>query len=437
MLACAALLAALPTRADEGPPAEPSALPAEGLDAAAAVRQALESSHVLAVARLEVDAARAEAAFGGRWDNPELSMEWEEFGISRPAWKQSELTFRIEQAIPLGGRLGAGREAASARAGRMESRLRLTASQLETQVREAHLAALAEQARTELLAESLLMARKVLDAVRTGIELGQSAPADEHLALAEYRGEEVAMRRAQARLDELKAHLAAYWGGSASQVGRLAGSLEPAPVSPVDGAGPCATTGEGALQPLVLAPIAALREEKRAVLALEEQRRLPELSIMGGFRGMEGFSEQAFVAGVSIPLPAWNRHKAEIETASLEVRRAEALLRARQREWHGLVAAERSAAFTAWQDYQGIRDGVLPELEKGLAAVLEAFRGGDAGSLDVLDAQRRVLAARMQMLEAAEATLAAGIRLEGLLQTSSGQAETGADARYAGEEVTP
>ncbi len=385
------------------------------LDADAAVRLALDAAPLLQSLSLEAQAARAEERSGGRWQNPELAVEWEEFGISRPLWRQSDLTVSIEQQIPLGSEGSASRRLAGLRAQRLDSRTQLAAVELATRAREAHLAALAEQARVELLSESLSMAQQVLDSVRAAIAVGQSAPADERLALAEYRSEEVALGRARARLEGLKAVLASLWGGLASDVGPLAGSLEPSPVDSMDTGSP---GGQGS--PLALAPAARLQQEKQAELELERQRTLPALTVMGGVRGMDGFADQAIVAGLSIPLPAWNRNQSEIEAASLQVRRARAALRAREREWTQAVTQERAVAYQAWQEYQGIRDGVLPELDAGLASVLTAFQAGDARSLDVLDAQRRVLAARLQLVDLAEAAIAASIRLDGLLKGADG-----------------
>ncbi|MBM4352856.1 MAG: TolC family protein [Deltaproteobacteria bacterium] len=385
----------------------------DALDADTAVRMALETDPRLAAMELEAAAGRAEAAFGGRWENPSLAVEWEEFGLARPMWRRSELTVLLEQPIPLGEAGAAERQLAATRAARTESRRRLARVSLAVQVREAHLAALAEQERIDLLVESLAVAGQVRDAVRAAIDAGSSAPADEHLATAEYRAEELARRRAEARLAMRKEHLAAFWGAEGDCIGRLVGSLDPP--------GPSAPVRPSTLDPeaaLALVPGAALMRERRAALELEQARRIPDLTLIGGVRGIEGFGEQAFVAGLSVPLPAWNRNRAGIEAAALQVRRAAALVRMEEREWRRQIGELEAAIHQARLDHDGIRDGVLPELEAGFKATLEAFRGGDASSLDVLDAQRRVLAVRIQMLDSAEQLLAARIRLDSLLLQS-------------------
>jgi len=144
----------------------------------------------------------------------------------------------------------------------------------------------------------------------------------------------------------------------------------------------------------------AIAEEQRAerIVALERSQRFPSVSLR---LSNEREPEQNIVrAGVALALPIWDRRSGPIReaTAQLERRRAEA----EQRRFELARAVE-----VAWQQYRSALEGVAllegAALEDASAAVRvaeAAYRAGERGILELLDARRQLRAVRSELISA-------------------------------------
>ncbi|MBL9031618.1 MAG: TolC family protein [Phycisphaerae bacterium] len=128
------------------------------------------------------------------------------------------------------------------------------------------------------------------------------------------------------------------------------------------------------------------------------------------------------------------------------------LLRARQQRAsveHELLArladaiGEHEAARTQWE---ALRDRIVPDAQRAIEQTGEGYRGGRASFLDLLDAQRTLVEARVAEAEFAGALAAARVRVaqivgpDGVGSASSPSSEGGSegvDRRPKGAEVHP
>ncbi len=119
-------------------------------------------------------------------------------------------------------------------------------------------------------------------------------------------------------------------------------------------------------------------------------------------------------AGVTIPLPIWNRRRGQIQEATAAIRESTATRDQRQLEI--LSALERAYEQYQLADQQvtSLQAGSLHEAESAVDAAQSAYHFGERGIVEVLDAQRVLQSVRGDLLDAQYARQSALIDLEEL-----------------------
>jgi cobalt-zinc-cadmium efflux system outer membrane protein len=116
-----------------------------------------------------------------------------------------------------------------------------------------------------------------------------------------------------------------------------------------------------------------------------------------------------------MPLPFFDRNQGRISAARHGVARAREELRREQ----AVLTAELQRAYQALSASQhetrALESEVLPAAESAFDATRQAFEQGKGDYLDVLDAQRTLVAAREQHLNALAALARAAAQVEGMI----------------------
>lgn len=136
------------------------------------------------------------------------------------------------------------------------------------------------------------------------------------------------------------------------------------------------------------------KEAAELELSLARSERIPDPSfeILGG---KDGDDASIVEAGVSIPLPLFNRNQGRIAAAEARIRRAEFEIDAVRNDLLlGLNEAFRTFA-VAQERVAVYRDDILPKAERALTQTNEGYKQGKFSFLDVLDAQRTLAEARI------------------------------------------
>lgn len=173
-----------------------------------------------------------------------------------------------------------------------------------------------------------------------------------------------------------------------------------------------------ALHPLIEG---ALRSKEAAELQLTVARRerIPDVGL-DLTAGIDGEDDTIIQAGISIPLPLFNRNQAKIAASEARIQQAEFKLQAVKNDLI-LRLTEAYKNFAAAQDrVTTYTDEILPKAQKALDQTNEGYRQGKFGYLDVLDAQRTLAEAKIAYaaalgdlnLSATELEKLTGTRLE-------------------------
>lgn len=118
--------------------------------------------------------------------------------------------------------------------------------------------------------------------------------------------------------------------------------------------------------------------------------------------------------GVSLPVPLWNKRQGPIGEAAAALRLATSTLSLRRLEIFAQLESAYGRYQVASQQLAIYEEGVLKQAEAALQAAEAAYRFGERGVIEVLDAQRVLRGARLDFLNAQHDRQAALIELQQL-----------------------
>ena len=390
-----ALITALPVAAQQ---------PAQRLTLDEAITAARRVSPDVRAAEQALSAATARAQQAGAHINPTFTYGREQTSASGQTSSQNIAA--IEQRLELGGIRSARLHAARLRTAAAAARLTAVQAQLVFETTRAYAFAAAADRRA-LLADQAAEAF----AQATGISERRLAAGDvsgyAHRRIR-LEGARYATMRAEAALARRNAHLALaalVSEGSDSILSlnvELADSLPLAPDRFVETTGSVPNgVDQPSLDSLVRvalrsrADLQALDREAAAATAdaqLAARERIPVPALSAGFKnehsGVANSTANGFVAGVSIPLPLWDRRAGTIAAADAESRRRVAEVDAMRRR----VTREVAEAHAAYQalaiQLDALKSQLGPETRSAMHAVQVAYSEGEITLVEWLDAVR-------------------------------------------------
>ncbi|MEO8438733.1 MAG: TolC family protein [Spartobacteria bacterium] len=371
--------------------------PAGGLTLQRALALALTRNPQLAGFDHEMRTAEARIVQAKFLPNPEIDLAIEDFGGSRQAaaFETAETTLSLGQLIELGGKR-------RARVRGAEFERTLTAFDYETKKREVFLEThqlfvdmLAGQRRVAANEELVGLSEQVLPALQKRIAAGKASPVEETRFRVATATAQIALETARREVISARYRLAAQWGAGVPRFSNAVGDLDRAPaVSSLE-----SLVDRLAQNPRV-ARFTAERGRRSAALAAERAAAIPDLRLRGGVRQQEASDSTGFVAGLSVPLPLFNRNQGSI-------RAARAILAKNDTDEAVALAEVRNELNNAYQtlltartSLHLLRANVLPGARDSVAGIRDGFERGRYSDLEVLDAQRTLAGAQAQHLGA-------------------------------------
>ena len=313
--------------------------------------------------------------------------------------------------LPLRGRAGLLREAAGRSAATAEARADAARLDFEARLRFAFTDLLLAQERAAALEAGVAELGRLVDVLRAREREGEGSRFDRLRAEREAADVETDLLAAGIERSAAQARLAAFLGPDTdpeglSAVGRLV----------ADAAVPGA--------PDLLARALARRSDHRALRlgetrwALErraaERLRLPAPAVTAGLKrsSTPGARGSGYVIAATLAVPLFNRGRQQVTRAEAARARTAAEREALRMRIAGEVRAARAEAerYRALAErYRGASVEPAAELVEIAAA---AYEEGEYGILELLDAHRGVLSARLRLLELSAAARRAAVDLD-------------------------
>ena len=120
--------------------------------------------------------------------------------------------------------------------------------------------------------------------------------------------------------------------------------------------------------------------------------------IVGGYRRFPDVAYAAYLFGVSLPLPLFDQNSGAVNEAKSRLSKGYEQRRAVESRVATALADVYRALSSAHDEALQLRQTVLPGSRQTFDAVTEGYRLGKFGLIDVLDAQRTMIAAGTQYL---------------------------------------
>jgi len=316
-------------------------------------------------------------------------------------------SIKISQALELGGKRGARIDVAS----RAQDAAALTLEQrrntLRAEVIDNYYGALRAQERLDLAQRSLALADRGLVVANGRVTVGKTSPVEATRAQVQLSEIRLEFNRAQMGLTDAYRRLAASTGAASTDFQAVATQTQAAPTLPPPAQllARLEQTAE-----LRLAELQIVQGE--AALGLEKAQRIPDLDVSIGSQYDASVRERVNVVGVSMPIPLFNRNQGNVLAANRRVDQARDLRNAAELR----LRTETRQALDLWQtaniEVSSFNQQILPAAQSAVDSATRGFEMGKFNFLDVLDAQRTLIAARTQYLVATAQATEARVRIE-------------------------
>jgi cobalt-zinc-cadmium efflux system outer membrane protein len=404
----------------------------------------------IAAARSDVGISAGEIWQASLYPNPQVELSSEEIPFSSGV-DEGVTTLSLTQPIVLGDRLNAAVAAAEAQEAATRARMELSIREVFGEIAQLHARLLAIRQAEALYGELAELGNQTLTMARTRFEARAATETEVIRPQIELYQIELARARLASEKAAATTQLSAMLDGVVIDAERLAGDVTDNPPE-VDLA---------ALADVVRvqhpALVAADREADAAEARLRRIRaeRMPDLDVHAG-AGYHGERDEGiYEIGVGVTLPLWDNRQGKVLSERYALMRArqqrsvtESEILARLAEAHGEYEAARA-------QLQTVRDQIVPAANRSYEQTQEAYRGGRAAFLELLDAQRTLTEARATLIELSGAAAAARAKimqivgqLDALPSSDSGPAPHGSESsitvstqrpapEQAGAEVMP
>ena len=379
-----------------------------------ALRDVARAGHpALAAARSQVEASRAQVASAAAYPNPEVEFlagrtQARVPGATDGSARSLSLLQRIDNPWQRDARIDAATFGLDAR----QAERRAFENDLLARLDQRYFEVLRRRAEVRAAREDLSLAEQIRGKVAVRVNSGEAPRYELIKADTELLNAQKAFESAGQRVVRAHAALRAVVGSGLPADFQVEGVLAASPpgstvVPPLD----VLRAEVLARNPELLRSQAEVRRAERQ-LELERLRRQPELALKVAEDRDSEIRDTRF--GVVLSVPIWDRRKGPIAEAG-------ALLAKSRSEQAGQELGLLQSLEIAYSEYaiartqvNALENGILREAEAAMRVAEAAYRFGERGILDYLDAQRVFRAARNELIAARYELQVAIIEIERL-----------------------
>ncbi len=361
-----------------------------------ALSLALMKNPELSAFSWEIRAREAQQLQTSLLPNPELEAEMEGFGGQgqREGSKAAETTILLSQLFEVAGKRSKRTRVADLDRELAEWDYESKRLDVLARVTQTFVDLLAAQEHVTLDEELVRISEEILSVVSQRVKAGKISPLEETKAEVILARAKMQRGQSQAILKAVRKRLSLSWGSPWANFNRAEGDLmtvHPLPnqealVSALD-------------KNPDLARWCAEIESHQATVNLEKANRFPDPSLSGGIQYFNETDDSAFVVGLSIPLPLFDRNQGNVLKAQSRLAKAEEERRDAYLQVQMLLAEAYQGLSAAHLEVISIREAILPGAKGAFEAAFEGYRLGKFSYLEVLDAQRTLFEARHQYID--------------------------------------
>lgn len=361
-----------------------------------AIIKALSESPRLKASNSGVAAAKGELHQSTAWVNPEIGVQAENVAGkgTYKGFDSAEVTYGVTQEITIGGKISARENIAGK--GLEIASLDEQATMLDVicDVTTAYTEAVAAEENVYLATEQKGLAEDVLKSVSVRVGAAAAPLIQKSRAEVERSTATIALDTAMREREITRKKLATLLGDEKLMFALDRNAFYAATKPDI------VDIEEKIKNNPSLMKLNTSLEQSKARLDLEEANTIPDPRLSVGVRDFRNNGEQAFVVGVSLPIPVFNANRGNIEKVRNEISRTEFENRNATLTINAdLVRAEQQMG-NAYLRAETLKHEVLPSADKAFRLSREGYNAGRFPYLEVLDAQRGLFVVKQQHITA-------------------------------------
>jgi cobalt-zinc-cadmium efflux system outer membrane protein len=349
--------------------------------------------------------------------NPVVGAEMENIFGSGPFRdvQGMDVTLGVTQLIETAGKRTKRTELARTERALVDWKRELRLAAVESEVRTSFVDVLIAQETLKLREEQLTLAERGREETERLVEAARSNQVELTRAELAVRRQQFAIDQAERGLKAARARLASFWGEPTDTDFAVTGSVAVDPELPE------------LIELIALLPQTAHlgqyeghRRNREAALTLEQARAKPDFEVFGGGRYFnESSGDAAFVVGVEIPWPLFDKNQGNIRTARAQVRAVEYEKAATQRELVVAVNDAYQRLVAAHAEAQSVKGDLLPAAAQTLDETEEGYERGQFTLLSVIESRSTLFEIRETYLDALSRYASAQAQIEALTRPAT------------------
>lgn len=379
---------------------------------------AMSSSRSVQAAREQVNAARYAVDGAAAFPNPELEYLSGTARARGPAGNPGDArSVALTQSIDLPWRRSARIGAAEAGLDAAVAGSRMFEADLLARLRLRYFDVLRREAELKNAREDAALMEGVRSRIALRVQTGEAARFELIKSEAETLNAQKTAQAAGFRVEQARTLLRQVVGAALPAEFKLTSRLRDVPaLIPLDSV---RQQMDGGSPDLARSRAEVVRAERQ--LALERAQRWPGLALKAGMD--EDPDTRVSKLGLVVSIPLWDRRSGPVGEAAAQLARAKNELEAQQFSLsQGLEIAYQQYEIALTQ-VTALESGIVRQSEAALKVAEAAYRFGERGFLEVLDAQRVFRAARAELIAARYELAAAWVDIERLRAAPGGNKE--------------
>lgn len=360
-----------------------------------AVNTALINNPNLKAFKYEISSLEGIKIQAGLLTNPEADFEAEDF-LGRKdlgGFRGSQYTLSASQLFELGGKRSNRVNIAESRINSAKGEYEILVLDLIAQVKSAFFALYQIHHQISLQEKFIQINEYILKTVSERVKAGRTSPAEESKVKVALINSRIELQRLQRDYESANTGLNSLLGTTGKNFIPSTDLFEKLFTPP---------NKEGILEDLENIPsIKNLIYEidfRKASLELERSQAIPDLTASLGVRYLNELKTNSFVAGLSIPLPIFNRNQGNIQAAEVRIQQMDEIIKSQKLSVISSLNTSLNNLLSAYNNAVQLRENILPESEKAYEITRQGYLQGRFAFIDLLDAQRTLFETQTQYL---------------------------------------
>jgi cobalt-zinc-cadmium efflux system outer membrane protein len=361
------------------------------------------------VAKAQEAAALASVTTAKSYMNPEIEM-----GVGPSRYRSGTNETRNNWGVALSQPLefsdvrSARREIAESNVRFANMNAEINQVELRSHVKQAFYDVLQRQEALRLVEEDRTLLQQIRERVKLRVDIGESPRYELIKAETEALAAERDYQSAFVRIVEAKTYLQGLVSASMPEDYSLVGELPMSQRLPT-----IQTLRQQVSQSPHLKQVRVASDTADAKLRLEQNLRNPGLTLKAGVEQDPDLT--SFRLGLAVPLPLWSQRQGQIAEAVANVSQVQAVLSDRELALNRDLDSAYQRYLIAQNQVGAYENGLLKQAESVLKVAESAYRYGERGILEYLDAQRTYRSVKKDYLAARFDYVSTMLEIERLL----------------------